>query len=118
MNFRNERQAYEVEKNNKQMLKLALTSVVVVALVLVAGYAAHAGTLRISTGTGPYGPYGGYGAPGYGGAPGRVGPSTTTTPGTPNTGAGGEAASNALLLGSSALIALLGAGYLVRRSRQ
>lgn len=38
----------------------------------------------------------------------------TTTPGTPNTGAGGNGA-NMLLLGTSALVALAGAGYLARR---
>lgn len=49
------------------------------------------------------------GAPAYGQT------TTTTTPGTPNTGMGGEAAVNVLLLGSSALLAIAGAGYLMRR---
>ncbi len=43
------------------------------------------------------------------------GQTTTTTPGTPNTGMGGEAAVNVLLLATSALVAIAGAGYLVRR---
>jgi hypothetical protein len=39
----------------------------------------------------------------------------STTPGVPNTGAGGDAATNIALLGTSAVIAVLGAGFLARR---
>ena len=40
---------------------------------------------------------------------------TTTTPTTPNTGAGGDAAANMLVLGTSALLALSSGVYLARR---
>ena len=45
--------------------------------------------------------------------------SGSSTPGTPNTGAGGDVAGNALLLSSSALVALAGILYvLTRRPRE
>lgn len=40
---------------------------------------------------------------------------STTTPGTPNTGVGGSATTNAIVLGSTAAIALLGAAYIARK---
>ncbi len=42
--------------------------------------------------------------------------SSTTTVGTPNTGAGGNAAANLIILGSTAAIALAGLTYLSRRN--
>ena len=50
--------------------------------------------------------------------PGTSNTGTTTVPGTPNTGAGGDVAQNALLLGSSAIIALAGIVYLATRKPQ
>ena len=38
----------------------------------------------------------------------------SSTPGAPNTGAGGDAAQNVLLLVTSGLVAIAGAGYLLR----
>jgi hypothetical protein len=48
---------------------------------------------------------------------GTGGVTTTTTPGTPNTGVGGDVATMLLLLGVSAVIAVIGAVYLARQSR-
>lgn len=42
--------------------------------------------------------------------------SSTSTVGTPNTGAGGTAAANLIILGSTAAIALAGLTYLSRRN--
>lgn len=42
-------------------------------------------------------------------------PEATTTPGVPDTGAGGTAATNVLLLGAAAAVALAGGAYLTRR---
>jgi|GEM_PF-4632577 len=43
------------------------------------------------------------------------GATATTTPGTPNTGVGGDVAMTLLVLGASALIAVVGTLYLTRR---
>lgn len=53
----------------------------------------------------------------YGRGPVTTRPPSTTTPGFPNTGAGGEAALNLLLLGTSAAAAILGLGYLRKLAR-
>lgn len=45
-----------------------------------------------------------------------TGTTSTSTPGTPNTGAGGSAAANLIILGSTAAIALAGLTYLSRRN--
>jgi len=39
----------------------------------------------------------------------------TTTPGVPNTGAGGDTTTNLAVLGASALIAIAGGAYLLRK---
>ena len=41
-------------------------------------------------------------------------PGTTVTPGVPSTGAGGDAGTNGMLLGASALLMLLGSAYIIR----
>lgn len=51
----------------------------------------------------------------FGGAIAAAAQTSTTTPGTPDTGAGGNATSSMLLLGTSALAALGAGAYLLRR---
>ncbi|HEV7449624.1 MAG TPA: hypothetical protein VGP13_03765 [Candidatus Paceibacterota bacterium] len=43
---------------------------------------------------------------------------TVTTPGVPSTGAGGEAASNVLVLGASAVVLVAGGAYLLKTRKQ
>jgi hypothetical protein len=43
-------------------------------------------------------------------------PTTTSAPGTPNTGAGGDAASNLLVLATTGVAALAGVAFLARKA--